>query len=154
MLSKKLAILLSGLEFVDIASCDLNGQPNAAPKFLLKFEKNLIYIVDCVMGRTWQNLKINPRVSLPVMDTETLVGYRINGDVEIISSGPGYNLLMDELSHKQVDLSVERVISGIHKEVIHKDFELAFPKEPGIFKIIVKEIVEIGPTGKIKRQKT
>ncbi|MDD3296671.1 MAG: pyridoxamine 5'-phosphate oxidase family protein [Candidatus Omnitrophica bacterium] len=149
---KKLAVLLKGLEFIDIASCDLNGQPNAAPKFLLKSRKNLIYIVDCVMGRTWENLKINPRVSLPVMDAESLMGYRINGDAQIVSPGPEYDSLIEELSRKQVDLSVKRVISGIHKERIHKDFELSFPREPGILKIIVKEIVEIGPTGKISRQ--
>ncbi|MDP8216871.1 MAG: pyridoxamine 5'-phosphate oxidase family protein [Candidatus Kaelpia imicola] len=153
MIEAKLKELLKDVTFIDIASCDFKGRPNAAPKFLLKYVGNLIYLIDYIIGRTYDNLKINPRVSLPVMDFDTLNGYQINGEGQILESGAEYDKLAKELREKIKRLSVDRLIEGLKSERIHDSFEIVFPKRVVIFKIKVKEVVEIGPTGELKREK-
>jgi len=153
MIEVKLKELLRNVTFIDVASCDFKGRPNVAPKFLLKYVGHLIYLIDYTIGRTYYNLKINPRVSLPAMDFNTLNGYQINGEGKILESGAEYDKLTKELKDRIKKLSVDRLIEGLKSEKMHNSFEVVFPKRVVIFKIEVEEIVEIGPTGELKRKK-
>jgi predicted pyridoxine 5'-phosphate oxidase superfamily flavin-nucleotide-binding protein len=144
--------ILTKREFLHVATCDFKGRPNVAPKFLLKVEDNFIYLVDHVIGSTWNNLKLNPKVSLSIMDPETLTGYQINGSVEIIEAGSVYDKLLKEVEEKEISISIERVIAGVHSGKKHKNFEVAFPKRLAMFKVKVEEVVEITSSGKLERQ--
>ncbi len=153
MINKSLEELIESREFISLATSDLNSRPNAAPKFLLKIEGDCLYLVDYIIGRTFANLKINPRASLSFIDSNTLIGYQINGQVEIIDSGPEYKQMIKELQHKQIDLSIARVIEGVTKGKAHKSFEVASPDQFVIFKVKMEEVVEMRPSGTLKREK-
>jgi predicted pyridoxine 5'-phosphate oxidase superfamily flavin-nucleotide-binding protein len=153
MISKKIVELLKNREFISVATCDFAGRPNAAPKFILKFESNFIYLIDYTIGKTWENLKINPRVSLSLMDTDNLTGYQINGPVQIIESGSDYKKILEELREREIHLSVERVIKGIHTQKRHEVFEVVMPQKFVIFKVKIEDLAQIGPRGDLKREK-
>ena len=153
MINKSLEELIKSREFISVASSDLNSRPNAAPKFLLKIEGDCLYLVDYIIGRTFANLQINPHASLSFIDSNTLIGYQINGQVEIIDSGPEYKQMIKELQHKQIDLSIARVIEGVTKGKAHKSFEVASPDQFVIFKVKMEEVVEMRPSGTLKREK-
>lgn len=150
--SQKIIKIFKDREFIDVASCDLEGRPNVVPKFILKTESGFIYLVDYVMGRTWENLKHNPRVSMSIMDLETLFGYQINGSVEIIAEGKEYNRIMREFQEKEIAFSTKRIIEGVSRGKGHQSFEIGLPDNFIIFKVKVEEIVEIGPKGDLKRE--
>lgn len=149
---KKITELLQKREFVSVATADLSGRPNAAPKFLLKVEDNFIFLIDYTRGKTWENLKKNPRVSLSFMDTEELTGYQINGAVKIIDKGPAYDKIFNELLQKEIDLSCRRIIEGVVHEKGHKSFEVAIPDKVVIFKIEIEDIAEIDHRGEIRKE--
>ncbi|MDD5409375.1 MAG: pyridoxamine 5'-phosphate oxidase family protein [Candidatus Omnitrophica bacterium] len=153
MINKCLKELIESREFISMASCDLEFRPNAAPKFLLKVEGNYLYLVDYIIGRTFTNLQVNPRASLSFIDSNTLIGYQINGRVEIIDAGPEYKEIIKELQHKQINLSIARVIEGVTKGKAHKSFEVAIPDQFVIFKVKMEEVVEMRPSGTLKREK-
>lgn len=153
MFTKKIIELLNLREFISVATADKQGKPNAAPKFLLKTEGNFLYLVDYTLGRTWENLKVNPRLSLSFMDTDTLVGYQINGAAEIIDKGREYDSISKELEIREIDLSARRIIEGVVKEKKHQGFELAIRSKFVILKVKIEEMVEIGPCGQLKREK-
>lgn len=153
MLTKKISEFLKSREFISVATCDLNGRPNAAPKFLLKIEDNLIYLIDYSFSRTLDNLRINPKVSLSFMDTDNLTGYQINGSVRIIDKGQEYNNILHELRAREINLSVKRIIEGVYREKTHKSFEVAIPENVTVFKVSIEEVVEIGPRGDLKRER-
>ena len=69
MLTEKISDFLKRRSFISVATCDFNGRPNAVPKFLLKIDDDYIYLVDYTFGRTYENLKINSKVSLAFMET-------------------------------------------------------------------------------------
>ncbi len=151
-MTEKVAKLLKSREFVSVATCDFKGHPNAAPKFLLKVEKNFIFLVDYVIGKTWQNILINPRVSISFVDTDSLIGYRINGPVEIIEGGPAYEDILRDLESRQIDLSTKRIIEGVEKGKVHERFEISLPQRFVVFKVKIEEILEIGPSGTLKSE--
>lgn len=153
MINKAIKTLIESREFISVASCDLDARPNAAPKFLLKVEASHIYLVDYVLGQTFRNLQANPRVSLSFLDNNTLMGYQINGNVEIIDSGQEYDSALKDLERKQIDLSATRIIDGVMKGRAHKAYEMAAAEQFVILKIKVEEIVQIHPTGLLRREK-
>lgn len=150
-MTEEIKNFLKRREFINVGTCDFQGRPNVVPKFLVKIEKDCVYLADHVFGKTWENLKINPRVSLATVNIDTLVGYQINGKAEIIDKGDEYLKILEDLSKKQIDLSVERVIKSIHSEKKDKSFELVFPERVVIFKVKVTEIVQVWPSGKLER---
>ncbi|HTY44510.1 MAG TPA: pyridoxamine 5'-phosphate oxidase family protein [Patescibacteria group bacterium] len=152
MIAKKIRALLEHAEFIDVATADLSCRPTVAPKFLLKFDNDFVYLVDYVMSRTWENLKTNPLVSLAVMDTETLCGYQLNGLAEIVHPGALYDRLVKELLEKEVILSTERVIKGVSRGKTHESFEAGIPARFALFKVKIEEVLEIGPRGEIKKE--
>jgi len=152
MINKDIKALMESREFISVASCDLEARPNAAPKFLLKVEASHIYLVDYIVGRTFSNIKVNPRVSLSFFDKDNLVGYQLNGKVQIIDSGPEYQAALNDLARKEIDLATTRIIDGVHKGQAHKAYEVAASKQFVILKVKVEEVVQIHPSGALQRE--
>ncbi len=153
MPQKELKTILKEHNFLNVATCDLENVPNIAPKLLLKVENNIIYLCDYVIGRTFRNIKINPKISLGFMDLENLVGYQFNGTVETIDSGIVYERMLDELSKKEIELSVQRIIEGVDKGKKHNTFEMEISQTVVILKVQVDEIVEINANGQLRRER-
>ncbi|MDD5254567.1 MAG: pyridoxamine 5'-phosphate oxidase family protein [Candidatus Omnitrophica bacterium] len=147
----KVRTLLEKREFISVATSDKQGKPNAAPKFILKLDGNFIYLVDYTMGRTYANLKANPRISLSFMDTESLAGYQVNGGAGLIESGPEYEAICAEVLTREVGLSARRIIEGVTREKKHHNFEVAIRDTVVIIKVEIKEVIEIGPSGTVAR---
>jgi len=153
VINKNIKALIEAKEFISVASCDLESRPNAAPKFLLKVEGSYIYLVDYIIGRTFRNLKVNPFVSISFFDNNTLVGYQLNGKVEIIDHGPEYLAALQDLEHREIDLATTRIIDGVIKGQAHKSYGLAIPKQFVILKVKVEEIVQMQSSGSLEREK-
>lgn len=152
MLTKELKDLIKKEEFIDIATCDFKGRPNLAPKFLLKIDEQNIYLVDHVLATTYQNLRINPRVSMAIVNPSNLISYQINGLAQIFEEGKEFNNLLAETRTKQVNFSVDRIIQGVQQQKKHAGFEVSFPDKIVVFKIKIEEVVSINTSGKLDRK--
>ncbi len=144
--------LLVKKEFVSVATSDLKCQPNAAPKMILDLDNEFIYLVDHTAGKTWDNLKVNPRISISFSDAEELTGYKINGTVDILEGVAILQDLKEKLDEKQTFLSVERVMRGVRTNKRHSAFELGVAGKIVVYKVKCDEIIEIGPQGDLKRK--
>jgi predicted pyridoxine 5'-phosphate oxidase superfamily flavin-nucleotide-binding protein len=153
MITKKIGELLKAREFVSVATCDFQGNPNVAPKFILKLENNFIYLIDYVIGRSYEHLKENPRVSLSIMNLDNLTGYQVNGSAELIKEGKDHEQLLKETVEKEISLSTKRIIEGVGRGEKHSSFELSLSAKVVIYKVKIEEVVEIGPSGELKREK-
>lgn len=144
--------VLKTREFVAVATADKGGKPNSAPKLLLKINGGIVYFIDYSIGKTAENLKVNPEVSLSFIDLNSLLGYILNGKVEIIEKGKMYDECLKELWEKEIELSAERVVKGVHEGKSHKEFELAIPECFLVYKVKIEEGSEISPRGVIKKE--
>ena len=145
--------LLRERKFLSVATADKKGRPNAAPKFLLKFEKPYVYLVDFSFATTTKNLKINPQASLSFMDMDNLEGYRLYGPVECIERGMEFRRLSKELERRTIQLSAERVIEGSRTGKKYGHYELEMPNKFVVIKVKVEEITKIGTRGDFFREK-
>jgi nitroimidazol reductase NimA-like FMN-containing flavoprotein (pyridoxamine 5'-phosphate oxidase superfamily) len=152
MIARKINELIKNMDFVAMATCDNDGRPNVAPKFFLKAEDGHIYMVDYVIGRTFQNLKVNPKASISIIDERNLTGYQVNGKVELLIEGAEYDRAVSDFLEKEISLSSRRIVEGVKKGERHNNFEVAFPTRVIIFKVSIDEAVEIGPGGELRKE--
>jgi len=144
--------ILNKISFLDIGSSSQDAIPNVAPKLLLKVDGDEIYLVDYIMGKTYDNLQSNCRVSLSAIDVDSLLGYQINGKAYIVDGGLDYQKLFQEYQEKQIQSSVSRIIDGVRREKLNQNIEMIFPEKVVFIKVFVEEIVEIIPSGQLKRR--
>ena len=145
--------LLKGRTFLSVATADKTGRPNAAPKFLLKFEKPYVYLIDFSFATTTKNLKDNPQTSLSFMDMDNLEGYRLYGSVELIEKGPAFRQLSKEFERRTIQLSAERVIEGSRTGKKYGHYELEMPNKFVVIKVKLEEMTKIGTRGNFYREK-
>ena len=153
MLSKELIDLMNNREFISVATCDFKGRPNAVPKFVLKVEHDRVYLVDYTIGTTLKNLKINPRISMSLIDTRTLKGYQLNGSVHIMTRGKLYDKMRSEMMDKEVRLTTQRIIDEVRGHPTHETFEVLISEKFVIFEVRIDEVVEMDIHGGLKRSK-
>jgi len=153
MLSQEALELIRQREFISIASCDFSGHPNAASKFVLRAEDDSIFLVDYTIGKTVQNVRMNPRVSLSLTDTKTLTGYQLNGTVEIIEKGQAFEQIKAEMIARQVDLTAKHILEEVRGLKRHEEFELGITERFLILKVNLKEVVRLSTQGEIEREK-
>lgn len=153
-LTQTMRDFLEKSEFVYLATADAAGHPYVAPKFLIKTEKESIYLAEFVFGRTIENIKIRPQASFSIIDMDDLTGYQMNGTARIIGEGEERDQLFPHLSKRQLHFSVERIVEGIQRGKKHGSFEAAFPEHFAAIEVNIEEIIDIFPTGKVlKRSK-
>ncbi len=145
--------LLKGKEFLSLATADKTGKPNAAPKFLLKFEKPHVYLVDYSFATTTANLKVNPQACLSFMDIDNLEGYRVYGSVELIEQGKEFKRLAQEVERRNIQLSADRVIEASRTGKKYSHFALERPDKFIVIKFKIEESTKIGTRGDFYREK-
>ena len=153
MLSKELIDLMSKREFISVATSDFKGRPNAAPKFVLKVESGRVYLVDYTIGTSLKNLKVNPRISMSLVDVRTLKGYQFNGSVKIVTRGKLYDKMRSEMMDKEVRLTTQRIIDEVRGHPTHETFEVLISEKFVIFEVTIDEVVEMDIYGGLKRNK-
>ena len=152
MIKQEALEILKRREFVSIGTADKKGSPNAAPKFLLKIEKDFVYLIDYTIARTAANLEQNPKASLSFMDIDNLMGYRLDGPVTIIKEGKEFNKIVEELKVKLIRLSADRVIKASRTGKRSKHYELEIPDKFLTIKIHVQDAVKIGSQGDLWKE--
>ena len=152
LITEEVREILENKGFVSIGTSDAKGNPYVMPKFLITVDNDFIYLADYIIGPTFENLKVNPKVSLAVIDIKTLIRYQINGKAEIIDKGLEFDKLTNELKEKEVNFTVERVVKSIQTGKKDQNFELVFPNRFIVIKIKAKEIVKISSIGKLEKR--
>ena len=145
-----LAPYLASGKFINVATCSFERMPNVAPKLIAKVNKNVIYLIDYVIGRTYGNLMENPRVSVSFVDDKTLTGYQLNGTVDILEKGEEFDKLAQEFQDIKTKFTVERIVLNMRTGEKQAPLEFALPEKFVILKVKVIEIVEISFSGGLK----
>ena len=153
LITEKLKKFLLTKEFVSAGTSDLSGQPNAVPKYIIKIDSSLIYLADYVIGKTFQNLKVNPKISLSTIDMKTLEGWRINGTVRMMTRGAQYKMLSKTMIDLEVHNTARRVIEDVQGVQKHNVYEVSFPKKVVILKVKCEKVTKIGITGKLQSKR-
>lgn len=81
-----------------IATADVNGVPNVAPKgSTIVVGDESIAFAEIVGKKTYHNIKENPKVVVVVADRNTMAGYKFFGSAELVNQGPLYEMFSERL---------------------------------------------------------
>lgn len=134
------------LKVVSVASCDLQGKPNSAPKMLIDIaEPNLVFFLDYKFTQTYTNLQINPQLSLSFMNDAAFTGYRMTGVGQILESGPEFEAVKKCWDKRVIAYETDRIIQRIRGGFSTKASESSLPKNFVIVKFTSKEASVVKP---------
>ncbi len=79
-------MILKNGNVVFVGSADAKGVPNISPRFVLAvIENERLLFLDVFKHKTFQNLRESKKVSVAVIDKETMGGFQIKGETEEVT---------------------------------------------------------------------
>lgn len=133
--------------FVIVSTVDKNGTPHNSCKGIVRINHNgLFYLLDLYRGKTYKNLRQNPRISITAVDEHRFVGYCLKGKAKIIS---GKNLKPEIIKAWEQRIAgriTRRIIKNVKGEKGHSRHpEAQLPKPEYLIVMDVKEIIDLTP---------
>ena len=88
-----------------VATASTDGMPNATPKGSVQVidDEHLVF-ADLFSCKTRDNLKENPKASVTVIDEKTYKGYELKGYAEMLSAGPLFDQVVEQLKQAPMKL--------------------------------------------------
>jgi len=103
-----------------VATATKEGVPNVTPKGTARImDDQHIMFADLFSLKTRRNLEQNPRVAVTVIDPATKTGYQIKGTAELLSSGPLYDQMADQLKQAAPSLPALEYVVKIAVESVY-----------------------------------
>ena len=128
------------LKVLSVASCNQQGKPNSAPKMLIDIEApNKVYLLEYTHTRSYANIQENPELSVSFMNDATFTGYRLNGPVEILKSGPEFDDVKKRWEKRLIAYEADRIIQRVRGLYSTKESENSMPRDFVIVKIAAAE---------------
>jgi predicted pyridoxine 5'-phosphate oxidase superfamily flavin-nucleotide-binding protein len=103
-----------------VATATNDGVPNVTPKGSVRvLDDQHVVFADLFSLKTRQNLEKNPSVAVTVVDAATHKGYQIKGNAELISSGPLYDQMAQQLKQSAPSLPAPIYVVKIAVEAVY-----------------------------------
>ena len=103
-----------------VATATREGVPNVTPKGTVRvMDDQHVIFADLFSLKTRQNLEQNPRVAVTVIDPATHKGYQIKGTAELVSSGPLYDQMAEQIKQSSPSLPSPKYVVKIAVEFVY-----------------------------------
>ena len=88
-----------------VATASSDGVPNTTPKGSVHVidDEHLVF-ADLFSRKTRENLKANPKVAVTVVDEKSYKGYQLKGSAELLTAGPVFDQVAEELKKAPMKL--------------------------------------------------
>jgi len=133
--------------FVIASTIDKNKRLHSSCKGIVEINKSgKIYLFDLYRGTTFNNLKINPSISITAVDEHKFKGYCLKGKAEIIKKSELKGHLVKSWEDKIASRVTKRLIKNIQGEKGHqKHPEILMPSPEYMIIMKVERIVDLIP---------
>ena len=132
---------------VIVSTIDRNGFPHSACKGLVSIkESGRVYLLDLYKGKTFENLKTNPNISITAIDEHKFVGYCLKGKARLITENQINPQLMKSWEDRITSRLTRRLLRNIREEKGHpRHPEVLLPKPEYMISMEVEEIADLTP---------
>lgn len=132
---------------VIVSTIDKNGFVHNSCKGIIKINQNgEIYLLDLYKGKTYQNLKNNPRLSVTAIDEHKFIGYCLKGKTELMPEGKFPSDLLKAWEDRITSRLTRRLLKNIREEKGHpRHPEILMPKPQYLIAMEVEEIIDLTP---------
>ena len=103
-----------------VATASPDGVPNATPKGTVQvLDDEHVIFADLFSLKTRENLKKNPKVAVTVVDEKNFKGYQIKGSAELLTSGPVYDRVVEEMKQAPMELPSPQCVVKIAVDSVY-----------------------------------
>jgi len=82
------SLILKNDNVVMVGTVDPQGMPNISPRFVLAvIEDRKLLFADAFSTKTFDNIKAWKKVSVSILERETMGGFQLKGDAEEVKDG-------------------------------------------------------------------
>ena len=133
--------------FAIVSTIDKNKRLHASCKGIVEINKSgKIYLLDLYKGTTFNNLKLNPSISVTAVDEHKFKGYCLKGKAEIIKKADLKGNIVKSWENKIAGRVTKRLIKNIQGEKGHqKHPEILMPNPEYMIIINVERVVDLTP---------
>jgi general stress protein 26 len=132
---------------VIVSTIDNNGFTHTSCKGLVKIEEQgRVYLLDLYMGRTYENLKRDPHLSITAVDEHKFIGYCLKGEARLIHKHELAPEIIKAWEEKITSRLTKRLIKNLREEKGHPAHpEALLPNPEYLIVVEVEEIVDLTP---------
>lgn len=132
---------------VIVSTVDKDGFPHSACKGIIKISRNgQVYLLDLYRGKTYENLKINPHVSITAIDEHKFIGYCLKGKAEMMPEGKLGAHIIKAWESRISSRLTQRLLKNIREEKGHlRHPEILLPRPQYMIVMEVEEIIDLTP---------
>ena len=88
-----------------VATASTDGMPNSTPKGSVQvIDGSHLVFADLFSRKTRENLKANTKVAVTVVDEKTYKGYQLKGIAELLTTGPIFDQVAEQLKKAPMKL--------------------------------------------------
>jgi uncharacterized pyridoxamine 5'-phosphate oxidase family protein len=133
--------------FVIVNTIDQDGSVHSSCKGIVRISGNgKVYLLDLYRGRTYNNLRHNPNVSITVVDEYKFMGYCLKGKAKMIPQEKLDSRVILAWEKRIADRLTRRVIKNIREEKGRSRHpEALLPKPQYLIVMDVDEIIDLTP---------
>jgi uncharacterized pyridoxamine 5'-phosphate oxidase family protein len=146
-LNNEIFQFFQSLGFVIVSTIDSDGFPHNSCKGVVKISKEgRIYLLDLYKARTYENLRLNPKISITAVDEHKFQGYCLKGKAQIVSAGALSSQVITAWEEKLTGRITKRMIRNIRQEQsITSHSEALLPRPEYMIIMEVEDIVDLNP---------
>lgn len=146
-LSSEIIQFLHSQNFVIVSTLDNSNRIHSACKGIVKIGPDgTIYLLDLYQGRTFENLKNNPYISITAVDEHKFTGYCLKGTARIVEKESLGKQVITAWEDKMIGRITQRVVKNIKGEKGHpRHPEALLPKPKYTIVVETDEVIDLTP---------
>ena len=147
ILSDEVMHFLQHQQFSIVSTIDRNGLLHNACKGIVDITSDgRIYLLDLYRARTFENLKLNPHLSITAVDGHRFVGYCLKGEAKIVKRKNLSSRIIKAWEKKIAARITQRLLKEVRGEKGHRHHpEVLLPKPEYLIAMKVEEVVNLTP---------
>jgi general stress protein 26 len=133
--------------FVIVSTVDSNGYPHASCKGVAHIdEEGDIYLLDLYKGRTFENLRARPHISITAVDEKKFIGYCLKGRANLVPESKIRSHIIKSWEEKITARVSRRVLREVKEGEQYSSYpEIALPKPEYMIVVRVEEVIDLSP---------
>jgi len=133
--------------FVLVSTIDREGRPHNSCKGIVKIaQQGQVYLLDLYRGKTYENLRRNPHISITAVDEHRFIGYCLKGKAREMNEEKLKSQILKAWDERITSRITQRVLKNIHEEKGHpRHPEILLPRPEYMIVMEVEEIIDLTP---------
>ncbi|MDD4900409.1 MAG: pyridoxamine 5'-phosphate oxidase family protein [Candidatus Omnitrophica bacterium] len=133
--------------FVIVNTIDPQGYPHSSCKGIVKISKNgKLYLLDLYRGKTFENLKNNPQVSITAVNEHKFHGFCLKGKAAMLAEGKFNTSLSMAWEERIASRITQRLLKNVRgEEGVKHHPEALLPQPEYLIAVEVEEIIDLTP---------